>query len=189
LLDCKKRFCLGGVLSTSITKICSLLAGCFCLAIASTSVAATNPTTCLNDIDCVATPQCGGDVCTYGVNGMTCTPAGTGTKGLDGWCGQDSDCKCAGLGAKCDGVFCTFTKPADAPAGGSTGQGGGGATGSGGTTGTGGATAGDAAVAKTTSGGGGCDIASSSLFATAFAPGVALLLVAFAVRRRRRPNA
>ena len=45
---------------------------------------------------------------------------------MDGWCTQDSDCKCASLGAKCDQslVFCTFTKPSDAPGAGNGGHGG-----------------------------------------------------------------
>jgi hypothetical protein len=76
------------------------------------ALAASNPASCDNDIDCVATPDCGGDVCTYSATGSpVCTPAGTGANGQDGWCTSDSDCKCYAQGAKCKGVYCTFTKP------------------------------------------------------------------------------
>ena len=74
--------------------------------------AAGNPASCDNDIDCVATPECGGDVCTYSATGSpACTPAGTGASGQDGWCTSDTDCKCYAQGALCKGVYCTFTKP------------------------------------------------------------------------------
>jgi hypothetical protein len=46
----------------------------------------------------------------------TCNPAGTSPKSMDGWCTSDANCKCLGLGAKCVGVYCSFTKPTDAPA-------------------------------------------------------------------------
>ena len=48
--------------------------------------AQSNPATCENDDDCVATPQCGGDVCDWSMLPHSCKPAGTGTKGADGWC-------------------------------------------------------------------------------------------------------
>ena len=37
--------------------------------------------------------------------GAKCVPAGTDKKGMDGWCTADSDCKCAGVGAKCVGAL------------------------------------------------------------------------------------
>jgi hypothetical protein len=128
--------------------------------------AAANPATCVNDIDCIATPACGGDVCTY-AGSQTCTPAGTGDKGSDGWCTQDSDCKCFAEGARCpDHIFCTFTKPGDAPGAGAGGKGGGsGVAGtSGGTGGAAGGTHGAAADAGAPSSsnsgsGGGCNVA------------------------------
>jgi hypothetical protein len=110
-----------------------------------TARAQTNPPSCINDIDCAATPACGGDVCDWvAAPTMTCKPAGTQPKGTDGWCMVNSDCKCAAMGATCNANFsCTFTRACDAPgapgcgAGGS-GAGGSGAGGSTGTAGTGG---------------------------------------------------
>jgi len=53
--------------------------------------AAGNPVSCDNDIDCVATPECGGDVCTYSATGLpACTPAGTGA-GQAGEGGSSAD--------------------------------------------------------------------------------------------------
>ena len=69
-----------------------------------------NPTSCLNDIDCVATPGCGGDVCDYDTGFPHCVPAGTAPRGTDGWCTKDADCKCASAGARCNGIYCSFTK-------------------------------------------------------------------------------
>jgi hypothetical protein len=73
-----------------------------------------NPATCTNDVDCIATPQCGGDICDWST-GMTCKPAGVGMKGSDGWCATDTDCKCVTQGARCVGTYCSFTKASDAP--------------------------------------------------------------------------
>ena len=54
-----------------------LLTGLVCLFAAGTAAAQTNPATCMNDDDCVATPACGGDVCDWSVVGqMTCKAAG-----------------------------------------------------------------------------------------------------------------
>jgi MYXO-CTERM domain-containing protein len=127
----------------------TLLIGLCTLMLAGTAAAASNPATCTNDDDCVATPQCGGDVCDWNDStaGMKCKPAGSYPKLMDGWCTTDDDCKCKDMGATCDGATlrCTFTRPCDAPSaggcntggssgtGGSTGTGGSGATGTGGT--------------------------------------------------------
>jgi MYXO-CTERM domain-containing protein len=119
----------------------TLLAGLVGFLAAGTARAQTNPATCVDDIDCIATPQCGGDICDWSnpSAGMKCKPAGTGPKGMDGWCTVDEDCKCHSLGATCVAAYCTFTRPCDAPdAGGCT-------TGTGGTSGGGG-------------GGGGCNV-------------------------------
>ncbi len=86
---------------------------------------------CFNDTDCGG-PQCGGDVCNWNIQSpyatvdkpYTCNPAGTAPKGMDGWCTSDENCKCRELGAKCVGVYCSFTKPSDAPGGGGGGAGG-----------------------------------------------------------------
>jgi hypothetical protein len=137
--------------------------------------AATNPAQCRNDIDCVATPDCGGEVCPYeGNHAFTCQPAGQYPKGADGWCTVDSDCKCHAQGAVCVGqAYCSFTLLKDAPGGGATGGSSGatggssGATGgsSGATGGSSGATGGSSADAGTNNGGGssgGCAVAGSS---------------------------
>jgi hypothetical protein len=165
-----------------------LLTGFACLFAAGTAAAQTNPGTCTNDIDCVATPACGGDICDWSnlSTGMKCRPAGVGQKGNDGWCTTTADCKCKDMGATCVQAYCTFTRPCDAPGAagcGSTGTGG--SSGTGGSTGTGGSgTTGSAGTSGGGGGGGGCSIA-----ATAPAAGSALLvglgLLAFARRRRR----
>jgi len=130
-----------------------LLTGIVCLLAAGTASAQANPATCTNDIQCTATPECGGDICDWS-QGLThvCRPAGVGGKGADGWCTVDADCKCMGMGATCVYPYCTFTRACDAPGaagcaatGGSTGSGG---SGSGGSTGSGGGSG----------GGGGCSI-------------------------------
>jgi hypothetical protein len=71
-----------------------------------------NPSACINDIDCVATPNCGGDICDW-LAGMKCQPAGHSPKGQDGWCATDADCKCKGQGARCVVPYCTFTQPVE----------------------------------------------------------------------------
>lgn len=149
----------------------TILAGLVCLFAAGTAAAQSNPATCVDDIDCVATPQCGGEVCDWSnaAAGMKCKPAGsTGPKGMDGWCTVDEDCKCHGMGATCVTAYCTFTRPCDAPdAGGCPAT-----TGTGGTSGGGGG------------GGGGCSVSGSS------PPGWPALLVAIGLlmagRRRWR---
>ena len=60
-----------------------LLAGLLCLFTAGTAVAQSNPATCVNDDDCIATPACGGDVCDWATEPglMQCKPAGAAAKG------------------------------------------------------------------------------------------------------------
>jgi MYXO-CTERM domain-containing protein len=143
-------------------------------------------TACQTDKDCPGT-ACGTQVC-YQSSGLgTCVdPNTSGQSGLsDGWCVDtdggvsDSYCKCAGMGATCNGLYCSFTIPPDGGAGGSTG--GGGSTGSGGSTGTGGS--GHAGTSGGSGGGGGCSVAGTpSLGGVA---GLALLAVVLMRRRRR----
>jgi len=171
-----------------ITTIGSFLAVAFAgvLSLSADARAATNPKSCLNDIDCIATPECGGEVCPYdGAHPFTCQPAGTGKKGMDGWCTVDSDCKCASLGAKCiGGAYCSFTLAKDAPGagtGGAAGTGGGSGTGgSSATGGAGGASATGGSKENDSSGGGGCSVAG-----TAAAPGSAALLALLGLLLRR----
>jgi MYXO-CTERM domain-containing protein len=163
-------------------------------------MAARRVDACVNDIDCPE-PACGGQICDWLHDGLTCQPAGRYPKGQDGWCMQDSDCKCNGVGAKCimqtNGTyFCTFVLPSQAPGastGGASGTGGastgtgGASTGTGGaSTGTGGASTGSDAGTKpsASSGSGGC-----SLGGTPATSGVAALVVLaglMAFRRRQR---
>ncbi len=167
---------------------------------------------CVNDIDCPDS-ACGGQVCDYSGT-PTCKPAGTGKVGEDGWCSQDSDCKCQAQGATCVVVFCTFTQPPGGT-GGATGTGGttsggtggttsagtggtpsagtGGTTpaGTGGTTsaGSGGATAagtGGSAGPKASNSSGGCAIAES---APVSALGLSFALTMFVIARARRRRA
>lgn len=149
-----------------------LLAGLACLLVAGTATAQTNPANCTNDIDCVATPQCGGDVCDWSTTPgqMKCKPAGSYPKGMDGWCTMDSDCKCMGLGATCVSLYCTFTRPCDAPDAGPCATGGTGGTGTAGTSGGGG-------------GGGGCSLAGGS---SASWSALLLAVGVLGLKRRRR---
>jgi MYXO-CTERM domain-containing protein len=145
-----------------------LLTALVCLFAAGTAAAQANPANCTNDIQCVATPTCGGEVCDWSdVSNHVCKAAGSAAKGSDGWCTTTDDCKCKDLGATCVGVYCSFTRPCDAPdAGGCP---------TGGTAGTSGTSGGD---------GGGCSVA------TGPTGGMATLLVSIGLlvfsRRRRR---
>jgi hypothetical protein len=93
--------------------------------------ATTMPTTpagdaepCFNDSDCPVN-SCGGQVCNWNKSherptadkAFVCNPAGTDPQGQDGWCTTDADCKCRAQGAKCVGVYCTFTLASGAPGG------------------------------------------------------------------------
>jgi len=161
-----------------------LLTAITCLFAAGTASAQSNPATCVNDIDCIATPQCGGDICDWSniAAGMHCKPAGSQPKGQDGWCTTDADCKCKDMGATCVAAFCTFTRACDAPnaggcaAGGSTGTGG---SGSGGSSGTG-----TAGTSGGGGGGGGCSIGATA--PTASSVLLVALSLLFVSRRRRR---
>ena len=151
-----------------------LLTGFACLLAAGTAAAQTNPASCINDVDCVATPSCGGDICDWAdtAHPMTCKAAGSHPKGMDGWCTVDTDCKCHDLGATCGAnASCTFTRPCDAPDAGPCGTGGSGGSGGGGTSGGGG-------------GGGGCSIAATA--PTASSLFLAMLGLLTLPRRRRR---
>jgi MYXO-CTERM domain-containing protein len=150
----------------------------------------TDKDPCTNDIDCAATPACGGKTCDWD-QGMKCMPAGGLNKG---WCTVDADCKCKGQGAKCDGVYCTFTTPpasgaaGTGAAGSSTGAAGTGAAGS--TTGaagstTGAAGTGAAGTGSSSSGGGGCSVGAVSSGGIGALLGLALVAGGLARRRRR----
>ena len=149
-----------------------MLTGLVCLFAAGTAAAQSNPTTCTNDIDCIATPQCGGDVCDWSdISNHKCKPAGTAAKGADGWCTSDDDCKCKALGATCVSAYCTFTRACDAPDAGACPTGGTGGTGTAGTSGGGGS-------------GGGCSVAATAPTGASTLL-VALGLLVFARPRRR----
>jgi MYXO-CTERM domain-containing protein len=137
----------------------ALLVGVACLFSAGGARAATNPASCTNDKDCVATPECGGDVCDWNHSPiMTCKAAGADPAGSDGWCSVDTDCKCYAQGARCVSPYCTFTKPS---------------------------TDGGTDASTGSSGGGGCRIAESPTSGGSLA-GVALGLGLLLARRRRR---
>lgn len=179
------------------------LASGWTLLFASTAFAEGEP--CFNDTDC-PNPACGGDVCNWnksspnpvGDKVFYCQPAGMSPKGSDGWCtaaSGDVHCKCAGVGAKCLGTYCSFTKASDAP----PGTGGSGTAGSSstagtagtGTAGTGTAGTGTAGTGTTTPApakedDGGCSVggATNQGAGIALALGAIGLGVAFARRRR-----
>ena len=140
--------------------------------------------TCTTDADC-PNDACGGEVCTKSSGLAYCYPADThGASGVnDGWCADaagnpsDANCKCRGMGATCNGFYCTFTIPAGGTggsgAGGTTGTGGGGSAGSGGSGG--GSSAG---------GGGGCSVAGAPSLAGGV--GICIALAALIRGRARR---
>jgi len=84
---------------------------------------------CVTDMDCPGA-DCGGQVCQWlSTTSHVCQAAGGKSRGSDGWCNTIADCKCQGVGAKCNAQFsCSFVLPADAPpaggAGGASGAGG-----------------------------------------------------------------
>lgn len=163
----------------------SLIAG-FCLLFSARVFAASNPDKCVNDIDCVATPECGGDVCDYN-SGPSCKPAGTGPVGKDGWCTKDSDCKCFAQGAKCNSnlFYCSFTKAPAGGTGGSSGSGTGGSSGSDAGSGTGGkATGADGGTSSGSSSG--CALAGGAPGAAGLLSGIGLLALVIRRARRRR---
>ena len=165
-------------MSSSAKKLgCYLIAG-LCLLVSGRAFAAANPTTCKNDIDCVATPGCGGEVCNFGVTPPVCAPAGTGAKGSDGWCTADTDCKCKAQGATCKTVYCSFTKASDAPAGAGGASGGGGASGSAGAPG--------ADAGSSSSSSSGCSLAGGSPAGLSVVAGLGLIGLAIRRRARRR---
>jgi len=144
---------------------------------------------CMNDIDCKASSQCGGDVCSWAALPQKCVPAGTAPKGQDGWCTVDSDCKCMGEGAKCAAPYCTFTTPPGAGGASSGGASSGGSSAGGAAAGgsAGAATAGATAAAPA-SDSGGCSIvgATSPRGGFAFALGAVCAAALVSARRRRR---
>jgi len=149
-----------------------LLTAITCLFAAGTASAQSNPASCTNDDDCVATPQCGGDVCDWtDINNHVCKPAGTS----DGWCTTTDDCKCKDIGATCVGAYCTFTRACDAPDAGPCAAGGSGGGGSGGT--------GTAGTIGGSGGGGGCSIGATAPTASS---GLLVALGLLFVSRRRR---
>ena len=154
-----------------------LLTAITCLFAAGTASAQSNPATCVNDIDCIATPQCGGDICDWSniAAGMHCKAAGSQPKGQDGWCTTDADCKCKDMGATCVAAFCTFTRACDAPDAGPCAAGGSGGGGSGGT--------GTAGTSGGSGGGGGCSIGATAPTASS---GLLVALGLLFVSRRRR---
>jgi MYXO-CTERM domain-containing protein len=164
-----------------------MLAGILISAVTGVAHAATDPVTCTNDIQCVAVPGCGGEVCDF-INTQKCIAA-TGAA-QTGWCTVTSDCKCASLGATCELGYCTFTTPPDGGAStgtaGTTAAGGAGGTtaagGSGGSTAAGGA---GGTGPKPSSSSSGCSVASSST-SGGFAAIFGLALVAGGLVRRRR---
>jgi hypothetical protein len=133
--------------------------------------------TCTNDSDC-PNAACGGEVCIKSSGLAFCYPANTqGASGTnDGWCADatgnpvDANCKCRGMGATCNGLYCTFTVPP------------GGTGGTGGSTGTGGSGAGG------TSGGGdsGCSVAGAPALGGVAVAGIGLMLAALVMGRARR---
>ena len=105
------------IFTLTLAQRCAVLLGTAFWMFIGLADAATNPPTCVNDVDCIATPQCGGDVCDHNTDaGMpVCVPASTpGLRGnpVAGWCTKDSDCKCFKTqGSTCMSNQCWMTMP------------------------------------------------------------------------------
>lgn len=192
-------------MKASLRTSLATLVGSVALLVAPAAFAAGEP--CFNDNDCPGGGDvCGGDVCDWNqmnpafpeATPYTCIVAGSigKPKGQEGWCTGDATCKCRNEGAKCVGVYCTFTQPKDAPAG-SSGSGAGGGSGMAGSTstaGTGTAGTGTAGTGTTAGTGstskpaeeGGCSVSAPGGSNTGLALGVGLLGLGLALARRRR---
>jgi hypothetical protein len=124
----EKRSNAGKKPAMKLTAVALIFASITATSLASTG-AARAATTCTNDIDCTTGgTACGTAICNYNA-GQTCTAAGQGTKGMEGWCTVDTDCKCHSQGATCAAPYCTFTTP---PSSGSSSGGASGSASSGG---------------------------------------------------------
>jgi hypothetical protein len=173
-------------MSARVAKLSwSLLFGLVAVMAAGRAYAQTVP--CNVDSDCPGT-ACGSQVCWMSSGSGSCVDPNTqGQSGFsDGWCSSSGDasasnCKCASLGATCEGFFCSFTVPPDGGAGGTAGT-----TGAGGT-GTGGGSGGSTGSAGTSGGGGGgdgcCSVGGAPLVESSLG---AVLLAAALMRRRGR---
>lgn len=186
-------------MKASLRTSLATLAGSAAFLFASAALAVGEP--CFDDTDCPGGggDVCGGDVCKWGtMHAMPdgkkvyiCQAAGMDPKGSDGWCTStngDANCKCRAQGAKCVGVYCTFTKPDQAPAGTSgSGAGGGSGTAGSGTAGSNTAGTGTAgSAAKPAADEGGCSVSAPGGSNTGLALGVGLLGLGLALARRRR---
>jgi hypothetical protein len=182
-------------MKASLRRSVATLVGSVALFVAPAAFAAGEP--CFNDDDCPGggNTTCGGDVCNWSMSHpmpdgdkvYTCVPAGSGTKGKEGWCTDNTDCKCASLGATCVAPYCTFTKPDQAPAGGG-GSGAGGGSGTSGAPSTAGTTttAGTASMPAAPADEGGCSVGAAGRTGTGAALGLSLAGLALALLRRRR---
>lgn len=150
-------------MNASLRALLVSLAGSVTLLFASSAFAEGEA--CYNDDDC-PNPACGGDVCNWGKTAAKpdgqkifyCQPAGREAKGTDGWCTDDTDCKCKATGATCQtNSHCTDTGASAAGGTGAGGSGTGGTTSAAGMTSAAGTTsaAGMTSAAGTASGGSG----------------------------------
>jgi MYXO-CTERM domain-containing protein len=144
-------------MKASLRGLLVSLAGSVTLLFASSAFAEGEA--CYNDDDC-PNPACGGDVCNWaktaakadGMKIFYCQPAGRDAKGQDGWCTDNTDCKCKATGATCQtNNHCTDTGTPAAGGSGAGGSGTAGTTSAAGTTSSAGTTSG----AGTASGGSG----------------------------------
>src|SRR5690349_24475213 len=102
-------------MKASLRRSVATLVGSVALLVAPAAFAAGEP--CFNDNDCPNSQACGGDVCNWnmmhpvgdGMKVYTCVAAGTGSKGMEGWCTTTDNCKCKAEGATCRAPYCTFT--------------------------------------------------------------------------------
>jgi MYXO-CTERM domain-containing protein len=182
-------------MKASLRTSLATLVGSVALLVAPAAFAVGEP--CFNDTDC-PNPACGGDVCDWNqmnpafpaATPYTCIAAGSSgkPKGQEGWCTStngDANCKCAGVGAKCVGVYCTFTQAKDAPAG-SSGSGAGGGSGTAGSTATAGTGTAGTAAKPAPADEGGCSVSVPGGSNTGVAVGLGLLGLGLALARRRR---
>jgi MYXO-CTERM domain-containing protein len=180
-------------MKASLRRSVATLVGSVALLVAPAAFAVGEP--CFNDDDCPGGGlACGGDICNWTMSHpmaadnpdkpYTCVLAGSGTKGSEGWCTDNTDCKCGSVGATCRAPYCTFTKASDAPAGGGSGAGGSDTAGTPPVT-AGTATAGTTATAPPAEEGG-CSVGAVGSTSTGAALGLGIAGLALALLRRRR---
>lgn len=163
--------------------------GLFAAALFAPHAAHATGEACTNDIDCKTGPTCGGEICDW-TKMQTCQPATTAGSGMEGWCTEDSHCKCAAEGATCNKAMFQCTKTTDASgAGGASGTAGSAGASAAGTSSSsaGTSSAGTSSSSSDSSSSSGCSVGGGMPHGSlGFALGAVCAAALIGARRRRR---